>query len=133
MLKAVSHFLLAFVLLALTLNSPLALAASKADKPKEKLNNIHERIESLTKELGKTKEAHADAADALKESEKAISETNRKLFELQQAQKKHSESLQELQSQKSGLENTIEGQKISSANKFISNICTANKATCNSL
>ena len=111
MLKAVSHFLLAFVLLALTLNSPLALATSKADKPKEKLNNIHERIESLTKELGKTKEAHADAADALKESEKAISETNRKLFELQQAQKKHSESLQELQSQKSGLENTIEGQK----------------------
>ena len=111
MLKAVSHFLLAFVLLALTLNSPLALATSKADKPKEKLNNIHERIESLTKELGKTKEAHADATDALKESEKAISETNRKLFELQQAQKKHSESLQELQSQKSGLENTIEGQK----------------------
>ena len=111
MLKAVSNFLLTFVLLALTLNSPLALATSKADKPKEKLNNIHERIESLTKELGKTKEAHADAADALKESEKAISETNRKLFELQQAQKKHSESLQELQSQKSGLENTIEGQK----------------------
>ena len=118
MLKAVSHFVVAFGLLTIALNSPLALATSKADKPKEKiekpkekLNNIHERIESLTKELGKTKEAHADATDALKESEKAISETNRKLFELQQAQKKHSESLQELQSQKSGLENTIEGQK----------------------
>jgi len=118
MLKAVSHFVVAFGLLTIALNSPLALATSKADKPKEKiekpkekLNNIHERIESLTKELGKTKEAHADATDALKESEKAISKTNRKLFELQQAQKKHSESLQELQSQKSGLENTIEGQK----------------------
>lgn len=111
MLKAVSHFSLVFGLLVLTLNSPFALATSKADKPKEKLNNIHERIESLTKELGKTKEAHADATDALKESEKAISETNRKLFELQQAQKKHSESLQELQSQKSSLENTIESQK----------------------
>ncbi len=118
MLKAVSHFVVAFGLLTIALNSPLALATSKADKPKEKiekpkekLNNIHERIESLTKELGKTKEAHADATDALKESEKAISETNRKLFELQQAQKKHSESLQELQSEKTGLENTIEGQK----------------------
>ena len=105
-------------MLALTLNSPFALAVNKSDKakdkvekPKEKLNNIHERIESLTKELGKTKEAHADATDALKESEKAISETNRKLFDLLQAQKKHSDSLQALQTQKSGLENTIDGQK----------------------
>ena len=118
MLKAVKCALLAFGLLTLTLNSSVALAANKPDKPKEKiekpkekLNNIHERIESLTKELGKTKEAHADAADALKESEKAISETNRKLFELQQEKKKHSESLQVLESQKLGLENTIEGQK----------------------
>ena len=53
----------------------------------------------------------AKIADALKESEKAISETNRKLFDLQQAQKKHSESLQALQTQKTGLENTIDGQK----------------------
>lgn len=109
MLKHASRLSLVFALIAL--NTPCALAASKAEKPKEKLNNIHERIESLTKELGKTKEAHADASDALKESEKAISETNRKLFELQQAQKKHSESLQALQSQKADLENTIEGQK----------------------
>ncbi len=118
MLKALKCSTLAFGLFALVSNSPFALAANKADKPKdkvekpkEKLNNIHERIESLTKELGKTKEAHADAADALKESEKAISETNRKLFELQQAQKKHSESLQVLQTEKAGLESTIEGQK----------------------
>ena len=111
MIKFGLSYGLATLLLTLTLHSPLALAANKTEKPKEKLNNIHQRIESLTKELGKTKEAHADAADALKYSEKAISETNRKLFELQQAQKKHSESLQVLQSQKSGLENTIEGQK----------------------
>lgn len=118
MLKSLKRSTLAFGLLALTLNSPFVLATNNADKPKnkiekpkEKLNNIHQRIESLTKELGKTKEAHADAADALKDSEKAISETNRKLFELQQEKKKHSESLQILQSQKLGLENTIEGQK----------------------
>ena len=118
MFKHARRLSLALTLLTLALNAPFALAANKAEKPKEKtekpkekLNNIHERIESLTKELDKTKEAHADAADALKESEKAISETNRKLFELQQAQKKHSESLQALQSEKSDLENTIEGQK----------------------
>ncbi len=111
MLKLAGRLALTAFLFGLTLNSSIALAANKSEKPKEKLNNIHQRIESLTKELGKTKEAHADAADALKDSEKAISETNRKLFELQQAQKKHSETLQALQAQKSGLENTIEGQK----------------------
>jgi septal ring factor EnvC (AmiA/AmiB activator) len=111
MVKLAGRLVLTTFLLGLTLNSPIALGANKSEKPKEKLNSIHQRIESLTKELGKTKEAHADAADALKDSEKAISETNRKLFDLQQAQKKHSESLQALQTQKSGLENTIDGQK----------------------
>lgn len=86
-------------------------AASKNDKPKEKLNSIHERLESLKKALNTSKQAHADAADALKQSEKAISESNRKLFELQQDQKKHSERLQDLQNQKSHLETTIDGQK----------------------
>ncbi len=104
-------FLISLALFTLAAPSVTAIAANKSEKPKEKLTNIHERIESLTKELGKTKEAHADAADALKESEKAISETNRKLYELQLEQKKHSETLQVLQSKKSGLENTIEGQK----------------------
>lgn len=118
MLKLAGRLALTALLISLTLNSSITSAANKSEKPKEKLNNIHERIESLTKELGKTKEAHADAADALKDSEKAISETNRKLFELKQSQKKHSESLQELQSQKSGIENTIEGQKNQLSNQI---------------
>ena len=111
MLKHTNRFLVAFTLLALTLSSSFSFAANKAEKPKEKLNNIHDRIESLTKELGKTKEAHADASDALKESEKAIRETNRKQFELKQRQQQQSESIQALQTQKARLEKTIEGQK----------------------
>ena len=102
-------FLLTVMLM--TTASHAVFAASKNDKPKEKLNSIHERIESLKKALNTSKKAHADAADALKESEKAISESNRKLFELQQDQKKHSERLQDLQNQKSHLETTIDGQK----------------------
>jgi len=102
-------FLLGFILMA-TANSA-AFAAPKNEKPKEKLNSIHERIESLKKALNTSKQAHADAADALKQSEKAISESNRKLFELQQDQKKHSDRLQDLQNQKSHLETTIDGQK----------------------
>ena len=81
------------------------------EKPKDQLNNIHERIETLKKELNNTKEAHADAADALKESEKAISETNRKLFGLAQDQKKHSDKLQAWEGQKSNLESAIDKQK----------------------
>jgi len=111
-MKRISIVLAAILLASL---SNVSFAASKGErkpgKPKEKLDSIHERIESLKKELNTTKEAHADAADALKKSEKAISESNRKLFELRQEQNKHSERLEVLQSQKSNLETTIEGQK----------------------
>jgi septal ring factor EnvC (AmiA/AmiB activator) len=88
MLKHAERFFLISILLTISLHSTIIIAANKTEKPKENLNNIRERIESLTKELGKTKEAHADATDALKESEKAISESNRKLFELATRTKK---------------------------------------------
>ena len=108
-MKRISIVLAAILLASL---SSASFAASKSErKPKEKLDSIHERIESLKKELNTTKEAHADAADALKKSEKAISESNRKLFELRQEQNKHNQRLDLLQSQKSNLETTIEGQK----------------------
>jgi septal ring factor EnvC (AmiA/AmiB activator) len=81
------------------------------EKPKENLSNIHERIEKLKKDLDQTKEAHADVADALKKSEKAISETNRKLFEIKQDHQKYSETLQSLQQKKSSLETTLGQQK----------------------
>lgn len=81
------------------------------EKPKESLSNIHERIEKLKKDLDQTKEAHADVADALKKSEKAISETNRKLFEIKQDHQKYSETLQSLQQKKSSLETTLGQQK----------------------
>ncbi|MEY3651708.1 MAG: hypothetical protein RLZZ351_1073, partial [Pseudomonadota bacterium] len=82
------------------------------EKPKESLSNIHERIEKLKKDLDQTKEAHADVADALKKSEKAISETNRKLFEIKQDHQKYSETLQSLQHQKSSLETTLSQQQL---------------------
>ena len=81
------------------------------EKPKESLSSIHERIEKLKKDLDQTKEAHADVADALKKSEKAISETNRKLFEIKQDHQKYSETLQSLQQKKLSLETTLGQQK----------------------
>ncbi|HSH71630.1 MAG TPA: peptidoglycan DD-metalloendopeptidase family protein [Methylophilaceae bacterium] len=88
-----------------------ARAGTKVEKSKEALSDIHERIESLKKELNIAQEAHADATDALKASEKSISETNRKLYELNQQHKENRSKLENLQEQKSGIETTLQEQK----------------------
>jgi septal ring factor EnvC (AmiA/AmiB activator) len=82
-----------------------------AVKPKESLSKIHDRIEQLKQDLGKTEEAHADVADALKKSEKAISETNRKLYEIKQDHQKYSAALASLEQEKLQLTATIDEQK----------------------
>lgn len=98
-------------LLVCFLTSSNAWAGAKAEKSKEALSQLHERIKSLTKELDNAQEAHAEAADALKKSETAISETNRKLFELNQQHKQNRDTLQTLQQQKSELESTLRQQQ----------------------
>jgi len=89
----------------------VSLAATKIEKSKEALSDIHERIESLKKELNIAQEAHGDAADALKDSEKNISETNRKLYELNQQHKENRAKLETLQDQKASLQTTVQQQK----------------------
>jgi septal ring factor EnvC (AmiA/AmiB activator) len=64
---------------AALLHMPLANAEKKPEQTKRALDDVHERLESLKKELNSSQEAHKDAADALKESEIAISEANKKL------------------------------------------------------
>ncbi len=81
------------------------------EQPKETLTQIHERIDALTKELDTNTEAHADATDALKESEQSISETNRKLYELSQQQSQSRNSLNSLQQQKIQLTSTTQQQR----------------------
>ncbi|HQS37025.1 MAG: peptidase M23 [Methylotenera sp. 24-45-7] len=75
----------------------LAHAEKKVEQPKRALNDVHERLESLKKELNESKEAHKDAADALKDSEKAISEANKKLYEIAKKQQANKETLSKLQ------------------------------------
>jgi len=110
--KACATAVMAVAFAALTLSgaSP-AQAADKVEKSKEALSDIHERIESLKKELNVAQEAHADATDALKASEKSISETNRKLYELNQQHQENRSKLENLQDQKSDIENTLQQQK----------------------
>lgn len=87
--------LLALCILA----SPALNAASKSEKSKAALSDLQQRIEALKKELDSSQSAHSEAADALRKSEKAISEANRKLYNLDQQHRKSQQSLQTLAQQ----------------------------------
>ncbi|MDR2219521.1 MAG: peptidoglycan DD-metalloendopeptidase family protein [Methylobacillus sp.] len=100
------------IILALFLLAPVpAYADSKADAAKEDLRDLKGRIKALEKELNSTKEAHSDAADALKESERAISESDRKLHEIGKQQTDNRLTLQAQQKQLSALNATISAQR----------------------
>jgi septal ring factor EnvC (AmiA/AmiB activator) len=80
---------------------PCALAAKKPEESKQNskqnLSDVQERLESLKKELDNSQEAHKDAADALKESEVAISVANKKLFDINHQQQQNKKTLTQLQ------------------------------------
>lgn len=107
------HAIVSLLAALIVLLSPVqnAYAAAKSEAPKQKLDQLHERIESLKKELDSSQAAHAEAADELKQSEQAISEANRKLYELNQQHKQNRNTLETLQQQKAGLETTLEQQQ----------------------
>jgi septal ring factor EnvC (AmiA/AmiB activator) len=86
-------------------------AQPSSQAPKESLQDIQSRIQDLKQELDRTQDAHADASDALKASEQAISESNRKLMELAQQEKSSAASLNDIRKEKSGLETTIASQQ----------------------
>lgn len=94
-----------------TLQTPPAFSAKKAEAAKESLNDLHERIDALKKELDNSQEAHKDATDALKQSEKAISEANKSLYEISNNQKEKKNILAQLKEQSFSLNNTLEQQQ----------------------
>lgn len=86
-------------------------AAQPAQASKESLQELQNRIQDLKQELDRTEGAHADASDALKKSEQAISESNRKLVDLSQQQKKSAATLSGIRKDKAGIETTISAQQ----------------------
>lgn len=70
----------------------LSSAVGYADK-KTELNQLRDRIENLQKDLAKSEESKSEVADALRTSEKAISEVNRGLLSLGREQGQISQSL----------------------------------------
>jgi len=87
--------------LAAAIVAGLALAASaapaRAPQPsEEELRALRGRIDRLQKELSAAEESRGSAADALKASEKAVSEANRALWELGEARREISGRVAEL-------------------------------------
>ena len=73
----------------------LCCTLSHADK-KSELNQLRERIENLQRDLAKSEESRIEVADALRTSEKAISEVNLGLLLLGREQGRISQSLGDL-------------------------------------
>ena len=78
---------------------------------KKQLEDVRGRIEALQKELEKSEEARAEAADALRESESAISRINRRLYELGNDRRALGSELGRLQKQAADLEGRIEQER----------------------
>lgn len=95
------------VLLALALASAQpACAADKAD-----LEALHSRIDALKQTLSGAEEHRTEASDALRESERGVSEANRMLRNLGAQQRAAHTDLDRLGEQSSLLEHTIAAQQ----------------------
>jgi septal ring factor EnvC (AmiA/AmiB activator) len=70
------------VLASLALIGQPAWADSKSE-----LQSLRERLQKLQQEYQRTRESSAEAADALKQSERAISEAGRRLYQLEREQR----------------------------------------------
>ena len=87
-MKPGANWLVAFLL-------AVSCGQSHADK-KTELNQLRDRIETLQRDLAKSEESRVEVADALRTSEKAISEVNRGLLSLGREQVQISQSLADL-------------------------------------
>lgn len=97
--------------LRLTLLCICLLANSAYASKQDDLENLRKRIAGLQQELEKTSESKSEAADALRESERAISDGNRKLSELAQQHHAADLTLEQLQQQARRLEKDMQGQQ----------------------
>lgn len=77
----------------------------------EELGNLRKRIAAMQHDMEKTGESRVEAADALRESERAISNSNRKLAELAAQQNSVDRKLGELQARQQKLNTEIAAQQ----------------------
>jgi len=99
------------LLIQLLLCSSLLISSSAHSSEQEQLENLRNRINALKHDFDKTNESKSEAADALRESELSISDSNRKLNDLAQQQNEASHSLSQLQKQSKQLEKSIRDEQ----------------------
>ena len=79
----------------------LAIFAAAHAGPSDQLKELRSRIDKLQRQLTESEETKSEAADSLRESERAISHANRRLFELAGQQRTLRETLSRLEQDKS--------------------------------
>lgn len=89
----------------------LTLVGTASASQQEELENLRKRISAMQREMDKTSESKSEAADALRESERAISDSNRTLAELADRQRTADRRLTELQLQEHQLSGNLESQQ----------------------
>lgn len=97
--------------LLLLLHVTFSDAAAKPEPPKAELSEVQQRLESLKKKLNNAQEARKDAADALKESEVAISVANKKLYEISARQQQNKTALAQLEAESTSTQQTLAEQQ----------------------
>ena len=88
-----------------------ARSAPSADSAKQELQQLRARIEALQKKLAGAEESRNEAADALRESERAISDANRELAELDQSSRVVSQRAQALHGETRKATDTLEAHQ----------------------
>lgn len=96
------------LLLAFCCSAPVNAACASQQ---EELENLRGRIAVVQREMDKTSESKTEAADALRESERAISNSNRKLAELAALQRAADQKLGKLQGRQEKLNADMAGQQ----------------------
>ena len=87
-------------------------AGSACAGQQEELENLRSRIATVQRDMDRTSESKAEAADALRESERAISDSNRKLAALATEQRAADLKLGELQAQQQQLADNMSGEQV---------------------
>lgn len=89
----------------------LMLSSSASANQQEELENLRRRIGEMQNEIAKTSESKTEAADSLRASELAISDSNRKLSQLTEQQHTADLTLNALQIQQQQLNQSLSRQK----------------------
>lgn len=99
------------VMLRGVLLATLLLAGTVHATQQDDLDRLRKRIAAMQQDFDKASESKSEAADNLRESERAISNSNRKLHDLAQRQLSASHELAQLQQRASAIEVELQGQQ----------------------